>query len=196
MKKRTPKTLLVRRALRVPPGRPLRIAVVADTHSRPHPKLEERLGAIAPDAVVHAGDIGDLAVLDVLRPFGELVVVRGNIDEKAVDLPDHVVVQIEDDRGPLVNVLVMHIAVYGPNLRADAARLAQRERAALVFCGHSHVPFVAKRGDVAVFNPGSIGPKRFHLPILLGLATIERSGISLVHLDAETGERWLPPPVR
>ncbi len=184
---------LVRRRVRVPVGRPLRVAVVADTHSRPHPKLCERLGEIAPDLVVHAGDIGDLSVLEMLRPYGEVVAVRGNIDVKVNDVPDHAVVQVEDERGALVNVLVTHIAVYGAKLRAEVLRLATKESAQLVFCGHSHVPFVSNRGAVAVFNPGSVGPKRFHLPIVLGLATIAREGISLVHLDVATGERWLPP---
>jgi len=186
---------LVRRRVKVPDGRELRVAVVADTHSRPHRSLGERLSGMRPDAVVHAGDIGDLAVLDALAPHGEVFAVRGNIDGKVRDVPDHAVLQIEDAGGPLVNVLVTHIAVYGTNLRADVARLADKEGAALVFCGHSHVPFVAKRGAVAVFNPGSVGPRRDHLPIVLGLATIARSGISLVHVDVETGERWLPPRV-
>ena len=41
------------------PDGALRLAVVADTHSHPHPKLGAGLTAWAPDAILHAGDIGD-----------------------------------------------------------------------------------------------------------------------------------------
>src|SRR5262249_18523373 len=44
----------------------LTLACVADTHSQPHPATAERLAAIAPDAILHGGDIGDPAVIDQL----------------------------------------------------------------------------------------------------------------------------------
>jgi hypothetical protein len=34
--------------------------------------------------------------------------------------------------------------VYGPKLRADAARLARNAGASLIVCGHSHVPFIGR----------------------------------------------------
>ena len=49
----------------------VRLAVVADTHSAPHPRTMDRLAEIAPDAILHAGDIGDLAVLlEIARECG------------------------------------------------------------------------------------------------------------------------------
>ena len=44
----------------------LRLAVVADTHSAPHPAIAKHLRSLCPDALVHAGDIGSLSVLDEL----------------------------------------------------------------------------------------------------------------------------------
>jgi hypothetical protein len=45
-----------------------------------------------------------------------------------------------------------------------------------------------------VFNPGSVGPRRFHLPIVFGTIAIAASGaITLAHVDCETGAAWLPP---
>ena len=44
----------------------VRLAVVADTHSQPHPAMGARLAELAPNAILHAGGIGDLAVLDEL----------------------------------------------------------------------------------------------------------------------------------
>jgi hypothetical protein len=46
-----------------------------------------------------------------------------------------------------------------------------------------------------VFNPGSIGPRRFHLPILYGTIELGPGGVRLAHVDPETGQPWLPPAI-
>ena len=137
-----------------------RYAVVADTHSQPHANAHRLLRELEPDAILHAGDIGALAVLDA---------------------------------GTL-RILLLHIAVAGPRLRGDAAKLARAERVQLVVCGHSHVPFIGEDRGLTVFNPGSVGPRRFHLPIVFGTIELARGGgVRLAHVDAETGRAWLPP---
>ena len=173
-------------------GDALCIVAVADTHSQPHPDLDARLAALAPDHILHAGDIGDLSVLERLRAHAPLTVVRGNIDERANDLPDVVTLDVNDAQGTLLKILMLHIAVYGPKLRADAVRLAKAEDASLVVCGHSHVPFAAHDRGVTVFNPGSVGPRRFQLPIVLGVIEVSRGGIRVRHVDCETGLPWRP----
>src|SRR5215470_12333643 len=65
----------------------LTIACVADTHSQPHAAIAERLAAIAPDAILHAGDIGDPAVIDGLAATAPVLAVRGNIDTRSA-FPD------------------------------------------------------------------------------------------------------------
>jgi predicted phosphodiesterase len=56
---------------------------------------------------------------------------------------------------------------------------------AAVLHGHTHVPnFVTKKG-VLYFNPGSCGPRRFELPVTIGILTIESHGHlkpQIVHL--------------
>lgn len=173
-------------------GETLRIAAVADTHGKPHPKLGERLRELAPHRIVHAGDIGDLSVLALLRGFAPVTAVRGNIDERATDLPDMVTIALKDGARELLVMLLVHIAVYGPKLRADVLRVARAEGASLVVCGHSHVPFASHDRGVTVFNPGSVGPKRFHLPIVLGVIDVTREGVSVKHVDCASGEAWKP----
>jgi hypothetical protein len=173
-------------------GEVLRIVAVADTHSRPHPAARARLEALSPHHILHAGDIGDLAVLDGLARSAPLSAVRGNIDTRAHGLPDTMTLDIRDGDAPLLTILLLHIAVYGPKLRADAAQLARAEGASLVVCGHSHVPFIGRDRGVTVFNPGSIGPRRFHLPIVFGVIDISRSRVDLRHVDCETGDTWTP----
>lgn len=180
-----------RRALALPP-KGARLAVVSDTHSHPHPAALDHLRALAPAAILHGGDIGDLGVLDRLATVAPVVAVRGNIDARELAPPD--VVALTLTRGDAaLRVLLTHIAVRGPRLRADARRLAVEHRADLVVCGHSHVPLIARDGAVVVFNPGSIGPRRFGLPITFGVLTIDPGGVSLHHVDCETGARWRPP---
>jgi len=169
----------------------LTIAVVADTHSQPHAAMRERLAAIAPDAILHAGDIGDPAVIDQLAETAPVFVVRGNIDARAA-FPDVLTLDlIGADRR--VRIFLIHIAVNGPRLRADVARMARAERASLVVCGHSHVPFIGQERELTVFNPGSIGPRRFHLPIVFGTIAITPEGVRLAHIDCQTGKPWSPP---
>jgi predicted phosphodiesterase len=42
-----------------------------------------------------------------------------------------------------------------------------------VISGHSHKPLIEWRKGVLYMNPGSAGPRRFSLPISLGLVTIQ-----------------------
>ncbi|HTR56224.1 MAG TPA: metallophosphoesterase family protein [Kofleriaceae bacterium] len=191
-----------------------RYAVVADTHSQPHAATERILRALAPDAILHAGDIGDLAVLEDLAAIAPVFAIRGNIDARG--LPDVLVLE-----AGALRILMLHIGLAGPKLRGDAAKLARAARAQLVVCGHSHVPFIGEaptsisrgeaptsisRGEaptslsrggsrsLTVFNPGSCGPRRFHLPIVLGTIDVAASGaVKLAHVDCETGGVWLPP---
>jgi putative phosphoesterase len=178
--------------LSVPPERALRVAVVSDTHSRPHPNAVRVVSELSPDVILHGGDIGDLGVLTPFRALAPLFAVRGNIDEHAPDVPDSVELELHSNGAPLLKILLVHRAVYGPRLLPDAAALARRTSASLVICGHSHVPFIGRDRGITLFNPGSIGPKRFNLPITLGLMTVSPTGSTLKHLSAETGETWLP----
>jgi len=171
----------------------LTLACVADTHSQPHPATAERLAALRPDAILHGGDIGDPAVIAPLAAIAPVLVVRGNIDGSAA-FPDVLVIDIGDaDAAPRLRILLTHIAVVGSRLRSEIARQARAERAQLVVCGHSHVPFIGRDRDITVFNPGSIGPRRFQLPIVLGTIAITPETVRLAHVDCETGQRWLPP---
>jgi putative phosphoesterase len=170
----------------------LRLVVVADTHGRPHPKAAEHIRALKPHAILHAGDIGDLSVLDQLGELAPLQAVRGNIDVHAPELSDALTIEIADGSRRLLTLLLVHIAVNGPKIRRDAAELARTEGASLVVCGHSHVPFIGRDRGLSVFNPGSIGPRRFQLPIVFGVIDVDSERVRLSHVDCETGLPWQP----
>lgn len=171
----------------------LRLAAVADTHSQPHGATERRLAEVAPDAILHGGDIGELEVLERLAEIAPVYAVRGNIDTRADGVPDVMTLEVTRDGRGVLRILLVHIAVAGPKIRADAARMARAAGATLVVCGHSHVPFVGGERGLTVFNPGSIGPRRFSLPIVFGTIEIAPGGVRFGHVDVETGRAWTPP---
>lgn len=178
--------------LDAPRDRALRLVVVADTHSRPHPQSAALVAKAQPDAILHAGDIGDHQVIAGLREIAPTLAVRGNIDGRGPDLPDSIDVTVRRDAQVACKLLLTHIAVHGPKLRADAARLALAHDAGIVVCGHSHVPFIGRDRGLVVFNPGSIGPRRFLLPITFGVLAVGSESIELGHVDCESGEAWEP----
>lgn len=187
------RTKTVHRSERValPADGPMRVAIVSDTHSEPHPASLALVARERPHLVLHAGDIGALEVLDPLRAIAPLIAVRGNIDARAAAIPDSVDITFCDAERARMTMLLIHRAVYGPRLLSDVARTAKAHGASLVVCGHSHVPFLGRDRGIVLFNPGSIGPRRPPLPITFGVLELgERA--SLRHVNCETGETWRP----
>jgi uncharacterized protein len=168
------------------------MAVIADTHGAPHVGTKDAIAALKPDHILHAGDIGDLACLAQFRDIADMTVVRGNIDPHAPELPDLVTIDLGSKGVRSLRMMLFHIAVAGPRLRADAGRLATARSADLVICGHSHVPFIGRDRGVAIFNPGSVGPKRFQLPVVFGVIEIAEGKLSMRHHSCATGAIWIP----
>lgn len=169
------------------------IALVADTHSKPHPRVAEHLAAEPPTLILHAGDIGALSVVDALAAIAPTIAVRGNIDAHTPGVPDSVHLELVRGGQVALGIWLTHIAVYGPRLRAEVRRAALAARVQVVVCGHSHVPFLSRDGKLVVFNPGSIGPRRFQLPITYGRMRLADGKVTLEHVDAESGRVWQPP---
>src|SRR3954468_18561934 len=142
-----PRLAKLARQLPLKPDGTLRLAVVADTHSQPHPRAAEHLTARAPDAILHAGDIGDLAVLAQLSRIAPVYAIRGNIDIHAPELPDVLtldLVRTGEELQPVLGLLLVHIGVCGPKRRAEVPAMAHARTAQVVVCGHSHVPFLGR----------------------------------------------------
>lgn len=149
---------------------PLRIALVSDTHNLVRPELLRFLAGC--DAIVHAGDICESAVLDALAAVAPLTAVRGNNDrgDWAEALPVQTTLAIGGVRIAVVHEL--------PHLSGDPAA----DGIALVVSGHSHKPSRETRDGVLYVNPGSAGPRRFKLPVTAAMLTIGKSGsLSVEH---------------
>ena len=114
------------------------------------------------DAILHAGDIGGDHVIEALRRVAPVTFVLGNNDDS--DGYDIVRATIGSLR-----ILLTHI--YRPEL-------LQQEADVIVF-GHSHRPHNKVIDGVLLFNPASAGPRRFKLPVMLGMIEGKRA----YHID-------------
>jgi len=137
-----------------------KIGLISDTHGL---LREEALRALLGSGlIIHAGDVGDPNILQQLREIAPVVAVRGNVDteEWARTLPKTAVVEV----GRL-HIYVLH-DVNALDLVPSAAGFH------LVVSGHSHKPGRSDKNGVAYINPGSAGPRRFHLPITVALLNV------------------------
>ncbi len=139
--------------------RGLRILVIADTHIPDFAKeLPEALLAEArsSDAILHAGDVTSVAVLEELGRHAPVHVALGNNDGPDVRAwPAYNEVHLELDG---VRVSILHDS--GPS-RGREGRMRRRfPEADVVVFGHSHIPMDTEVDGLRLFNPGSPTWKR------------------------------------
>jgi hypothetical protein len=136
------------------------IGIISDTHHLLRPEAVEALHGV--NHIRHAGDVGDLAILEALQRIAPVTAVRGNIDEHGPcsHLPATEVVALEG-----YTFYMLHDR-HALDLDPAAAGFSA------VISGHSHQPLIEWRNGVLYMNPGSAGPRRFRLPISLGLVNI------------------------
>lgn len=146
------------------------IGVLSDTHGLLRPEAVAALQGV--EHILHAGDVGDAAILDRLRSIAPLTAIGGNIDTDGpcAFLPTTEIVTLQ---GQIFYMLHDRHAL---DLDPAAAGFAA------VVSGHSHKPIIEWRKGVLYLNPGSAGPRRFTLPISLALVTI-REGVAGHVLD-------------
>jgi putative phosphoesterase len=125
----------------------------------------ERLRAA--DAILHAGDLIAIEVLELLESLGPPVhAVHGNVDEPAlrVRLPAVRLVEAEGAR-----IVMTHDG--GPADRRLARLRARFPDADAVVFGHSHLPLHEERDGFHIFNPGSPTERRRAPTHTMGVAT-------------------------
>ncbi|HTZ34340.1 MAG TPA: metallophosphoesterase family protein [Methylomirabilota bacterium] len=135
----------------------MRVGIISDTHGLLRPEAERALQGV--QLIVHAGDVGAPDILTRLKAIAPVFAVRGNVDTEpwANKLPLTTVVETGG-----ASFYVLH------NLR----ELDLKPQAApfdFVVSGHTHQPETTTRNGVTYLNPGSAGPRRFHLPVTLAL---------------------------
>jgi putative phosphoesterase len=146
------------------------LAIISDTHM---PRGGRAIPAAcldrmrAADAILHAGDLVGLEVLELLESLGPPVhAVHGNVDEPEVRMRLPAVRVVEGDGARIV---ITHDG--GPAARRlDRLRARFPDADAVVF-GHSHLPLHAERDGFHIFNPGSPTERRRAPSHTMGVAT-------------------------
>jgi len=137
----------------------MRIGVLSDTHGLLRPEAMDALRGS--EQIVHAGDVGDAKILDVLRAIAPLTAVRGNVDgDLASLLPKTAMLRAGD------------IAIYVHHGN-DRRNMEPPPGTDVVISGHTHEPRVEEVDGVLHLNPGSAGPRRFHLPVTVAILTVD-----------------------
>ena len=126
--------------------------------------------------ILHAGDVGDIAILDRLRGIAPVTAIRGNVDVSGAcaELPATDVVELGGQLFYLVH------SVHDLDINPKAAGVA------MVVSGHSHKAKVEVKDGVIYFNPGSAGPRRFSLPITVGFVTVD-DGVEASVMELSAG---------
>jgi uncharacterized protein len=138
----------------------MKIGVISDTHGLLRPEVSPALSGV--DHILHLGDVGDPGILTSLAGLAPVHAVRGNIDRggPCSRLPETDVLLFEGHYIYLLHDLgALH-------LDPAAAKFAA------VLYGHSHKPKIERKKGVLYFNPGSCGPRRFDLPVTLGILDV------------------------
>ncbi len=135
-----------------------RVIVLSDTHGLLRPEVLEYLSRA--DVIIHGGDINTQAIVDKLREYGPLYIVRGNNDKEwAEGLPHSLTFAVEGVRFFLIH-----------NKKDIPADLSDVD---VVVYGHSHKYACGERDGLLWVNPGSCGRRRFNQEITLAVITVD-----------------------
>ena len=147
----------------------MKIGVISDTHGLLRPEVIPALQGV--DRILHLGDVGKISILDELRKIAPVTAIRGNIDREGpcAELPETEVVPFPGPKHATHYLYLLH------NLNTLHLDPAAAKFAAVLY-GHTHVPNFTHKKGVLYYNPGSCGPRRFDLPITIGLLTVTGSG--------------------
>ena len=146
----------------------MKLAILSDTHGLLRPEVLEQLKTA--DAILHGGDINKQSIVDQLRQYAPLYVVRGNNDKEwAEKLPHH-----EEFTIAGVNFYMVH------NKKDIPANPGDRQ---IVIFGHSHKYLEEIRDGRLWLNPGSCGKRRFNQDITMAVLVIEDGTWSVERID-------------
>jgi len=161
-------------SLRLRVTKPVKVVgLISDTHGLVRPQALDALRGV--DLVIHAGDIGKPEVVEALMRIAPITVIKGNNDRGAwaKKLPDTTILSVGGVRLFLIHDV--HDLDFDPFERGIAA----------VISGHSHKPSIIKRDGVLFVNPGSAGPRRFKLPVVVGKLRIADGKLKAVIIELD-----------
>lgn len=160
------------------------IGILSDTHSCWDDRYTRHFAGC--DEIWHAGDLGDITILERLRLICPTVrAVSGNIDHGEVlrQCPKILIFSVEG-----VNVLLTHIGGYPGRYYPGIPSLLRDNRINLMVCGHSHILKVMPDPTLGLLhvNPGAAGYHGWQKVRTLVRLTIDAgsvSGLDVIELN-------------
>lgn len=132
----------------------MRLGILSDTHGLLRPEVLEVFATV--DRIVHAGDVGDAAILDALEAVAPVTAVHGNVDGSVVRARVPRVAEVKVDGFVLVVTHGDQLGMPEPN-----GLKAMFPHADVMVYGHTHRPLITDFDDFSVaLNPGFAGPER------------------------------------
>ena len=137
-----------------------KIGLISDSHSYIDQAVLDHLKEV--DEIWHAGDIGDLSVLDCLPQGKTIRIVTGNIDdtEAREKFPEEIWFEIDG-----LKIGMLHIGGKPPVYAKGVKAKIIENGCHLFVCGHSHICKVEfdPKVNCLYMNPGAIGKHGFHV---------------------------------
>lgn len=153
-----------------------RIGILSDTHSCWDDRYLKHFADC--DEIWHAGDIGDISIIERLEATGKVVrAVAGNIDHGEVRRHCPEVLEFELEG---VRVWLTHIAGYPGKYAPGVKRILRDDDIKLMVAGHSHILKVIPDPELHLLhvNPGAAGNQGWQRDRTLIKLTLSNGNIS------------------
>jgi hypothetical protein len=136
-----------------------KIGLLSDTHGYYDERITEHFAGC--QEIWHAGDVGDMEVIERLRRIAPVVAVYGNIDGYPVrsHFPAH---QRQEREG--LDIWMTHIGGYPGNYDRRVREAIRDKPPGLFISGHSHILKVMPDRNLGILhmNPGAAGRHGLH----------------------------------
>ena len=163
----------------------IKIALISDSHGYLDLSVLEHLQEV--DEIWHAGDIGEIEILNSLPAGKKSRVITGNIDDNQARMlyPEEQIFEIEG-----VKIFMLHIGGKPPGYAKGVKNRIKSIEPHLFVCGHSHICKVEfdKNLNCLYMNPGAIGQQGFHLMRTMLLFELDNGKIKNLRV-VELGKR-------
>ena len=137
----------------------MKIGVLSDTHGFVNPKFFDFFKDC--DQIWHAGDIGDVQVIEELKLIAPVIAVYGNCDCWNIRslAPEIQIFTCESQK-----VAMMHIGGTPSHYSDLAKKVIAEEHPTIFVDGHSHILKVQydTKNNLLFINPGAAGRSGFH----------------------------------
>ncbi|CEK36158.1 YfcE family phosphodiesterase [Paeniclostridium sordellii] len=149
----------------------MKIGIISDTHGLLRDEVKSNLQDC--DLILHAGDVGNLELINELNSITKCEFIKGNCDKKIEfeNIEDNKVINING-----IKVYMVH------DLKSIKYNLKELDIDIVVY-GHSHKKNYYENDGIIYINPGSVGPKRFKLPTHMAKLEIKNNDLNNFKLD-------------